>query len=249
MGRRLEHESPLSGFDLVVGDTVSSVASAKISSTQTGYQPLTMVFSEMKTAQSLGFLIRQLRPATRSTPKRNTLFHHHSRHVALPQHSKLLPAASTSYCLSTPYSTISRTEGSLPTKQTPPGTSFTTNKYLADVAPPSSQGEPAIIERHVTKAFAAKFDIQRPSYQIHFTCRPCGFRSAHEISKHGYHSGSILVTCPECRNRHIICDHLKVCMSFRLFFFGARVLYLRKIFIKRNEITENLLTIAITDVL
>ena len=54
---------------------------------------------------------------------------------------------------------------------------------------------------------------QVPSYQLTFTCKPCGHRSTHNISKRGYHKGSVLVTCPQCSNRHVMSDHLKV--SFR----------------------------------
>ncbi len=51
----------------------------------------------------------------------------------------------------------------------------------------------------------------QPEYQLTFTCTPCGTRSTHRISKQGYHHGSVLITCPECRNRHVISDHLQVC--------------------------------------
>ncbi|KAM7217363.1 DNL zinc finger domain containing protein [Rhypophila decipiens] len=50
----------------------------------------------------------------------------------------------------------------------------------------------------------------RPSYELRFTCKPCGHRSSHVISKQGYHHGSVLISCPSCRNRHIISDHLKI---------------------------------------
>lgn len=43
-----------------------------------------------------------------------------------------------------------------------------------------------------------------------FTCRKCLERSSHKISKQGYHHGTILITCPGCKNRHLISDHLKV---------------------------------------
>lgn len=47
-------------------------------------------------------------------------------------------------------------------------------------------------------------------YQLSFTCKPCSNRSQHSISKQGYHKGSILITCPSCRNRHVISDHLNI---------------------------------------
>jgi hypothetical protein len=50
----------------------------------------------------------------------------------------------------------------------------------------------------------------KPAYDITFTCKPCSTRSTHRISKQAYHYGSVLITCPECKNRHVISDHLKV---------------------------------------
>ncbi|OAA66995.1 Mitochondrial import protein TIM15 [Niveomyces insectorum RCEF 264] len=49
-----------------------------------------------------------------------------------------------------------------------------------------------------------------PHYELTFTCVPCGARSAHNVSKQGYHHGSVLITCPSCRNRHVISDHLGI---------------------------------------
>ena len=48
------------------------------------------------------------------------------------------------------------------------------------------------------------------AYYLRFTCRPCATQSSHNISKQGYHHGSVLVTCPECKNRHVISDHLNI---------------------------------------
>ncbi|KAJ8064257.1 hypothetical protein OCU04_006603 [Sclerotinia nivalis] len=50
----------------------------------------------------------------------------------------------------------------------------------------------------------------QPSYDLTFTCTPCSARSTHRISKQGYHSGSVLITCPSCKNRHVISDHLGI---------------------------------------
>lgn len=49
-----------------------------------------------------------------------------------------------------------------------------------------------------------------PHYQMTFTCKPCRHRSAHRVSKHGYHSGTVLIQCPNCKVRHLISDHLQV---------------------------------------
>ncbi|KAI1134945.1 DNL zinc finger-domain-containing protein [Hypoxylon sp. FL0543] len=52
--------------------------------------------------------------------------------------------------------------------------------------------------------------LLEPHYELTFTCVPCSERSTHTISKQGYHKGSVLITCPSCRNRHIISDHLNI---------------------------------------
>jgi len=52
--------------------------------------------------------------------------------------------------------------------------------------------------------------FEKQAYEMTFTCKPCSTRSTHRISKQGYHFGSVLITCPECKNRHIISDHLGV---------------------------------------
>jgi mitochondrial protein import protein ZIM17 len=33
------------------------------------------------------------------------------------------------------------------------------------------------------------------------------------MSKHGYHKGTVLITCPSCKARHVISDHLGVFMD------------------------------------
>lgn len=49
-----------------------------------------------------------------------------------------------------------------------------------------------------------------PHYQLSFTCKPCTERSSHRISKQGFHSGTVLISCPGCKARHLIADHLKI---------------------------------------
>ena len=49
-----------------------------------------------------------------------------------------------------------------------------------------------------------------PAYELTFTCKPCLYRSSHKVTKHGYHKGTVLITCPSCKARHVIADHLKV---------------------------------------
>ncbi|KAH6610550.1 zinc finger protein [Trichoderma cornu-damae] len=71
------------------------------------------------------------------------------------------------------------------------------------------QGEPATKD-----APSSEGDRPEPKgpafYQLSFTCVPCGHRSHHNVSKQGYHHGSTLITCPSCRNRHVISDHLNI---------------------------------------
>ncbi|KAF2457535.1 DNL zinc finger-domain-containing protein, partial [Lineolata rhizophorae] len=49
-----------------------------------------------------------------------------------------------------------------------------------------------------------------PSYQLTFTCKKCATRSSHRITKQGYHGGTVLISCPGCKARHLISDHLKI---------------------------------------
>lgn len=83
-----------------------------------------------------------------------------------------------------------------PTTTTTPATSLARRTYSIPSAP-----SPDLPPPNTPK---------KPSYELTFTCNPCGARSAHTISKQGYHHGSILISCPECRNRHVISDHLKI---------------------------------------
>lgn len=52
--------------------------------------------------------------------------------------------------------------------------------------------------------------IDKPTYQLTFTCKACDDRSSHLVSKQAYHNGTVLVQCPSCKNRHLIADHLGI---------------------------------------
>lgn len=71
---------------------------------------------------------------------------------------------------------------------------------------------------------------KQPTYELTFTCVPCGARSAHNVSKQGYHHGSVLITCPSCRNRHVISDHLNI--------FGNRSLTVEDLMRERGRLVK-----------
>jgi protein import protein ZIM17 len=77
-------------------------------------------------------------------------------------------------------------------------------RFESTSAPPSQSGVS-------TNAPESRLDRENvPSYELTFTCNVCKTRSSHRLSKQGYHKGTILISCPDCKNRHLISDHLKV---------------------------------------
>ncbi|PVG04882.1 zf-DNL-domain-containing protein [Serendipita vermifera] len=63
--------------------------------------------------------------------------------------------------------------------------------------------------RQQTPVPDAQKDVDR-RLQMTFTCTApeCGHRSTHEFSAHAYQHGIVLLTCPGCKNRHLIADHI-----------------------------------------
>lgn len=86
-----------------------------------------------------------------------------------------------------------------------PTTTGTTSRRFAHTIPRPAAANASDAAPKV----AAQTDAP-PSYELTFTCIPCGERSAHRVSKQGYHHGSVLITCPSCRNRHVISDHMGI---------------------------------------
>ncbi|TGJ86710.1 hypothetical protein E0Z10_g2048 [Xylaria hypoxylon] len=69
-----------------------------------------------------------------------------------------------------------------------------------------------------------------PHYRLTFTCVPCTNRSTHIVSKQGYHKGSVLITCPSCRNRHVISDNLNI--------FGDRKITVEELLREKGQLVK-----------
>lgn len=86
----------------------------------------------------------------------------------------------------------------------PSARAFNTSRCLREVGKFAVPKPPTALPRKA---------ITKPTYELTFTCKPCSVRSTHEVSKQGYHHGSVLISCPGCKNRHVISDHLKVILT------------------------------------
>lgn len=111
--------------------------------------------------------------------------------------------------LSTPRQSYQITSRQIPSFR-PTLQPFSTSFRPLDKKTPSASARPLLEYPDPATQPESEPRPEVPSYELTFTCVPCSIRSSHKITKQGYHYGSVLITCPECRNRHIISDHLKV---------------------------------------
>ncbi|KAM0332051.1 hypothetical protein ACHAQA_002320 [Verticillium albo-atrum] len=129
-------------------------------------------------------LLHSARPTARSSATAI------SRVIARPQQPRIASLLSQRFAHSIP--------------KPPPSTSSSVASS-PEATSPSSDSSSSTLE----KPPKSRVESQ-PHYRLSFTCTPCNTQSVHNISKQGYHHGSVLVTCPGCRNRHVISDHLKI---------------------------------------
>lgn len=57
------------------------------------------------------------------------------------------------------------------------------------------------------------------------------------MTKQGYHHGTVLITCPSCKNRHVISDHLKIFAD--LSFTVEDLMREKGELVKRGSISQN----------
>ncbi|OAX78213.1 hypothetical protein ACJ72_07481 [Emergomyces africanus] len=129
-------------------------------------------------------------------------------HTSLISHSTRIQSLNL-FRTSTPF-----TSARLSTCSNPPSLLFSQfcryNSTSTRAPSPLTDSQPATPE---DAAQNARRRAEERAFQITFTCKPCGHRSSHRISQHGYYKGTVLISCPGCKNRHVISDHLNIFMD------------------------------------
>ncbi|KAI1397380.1 DNL zinc finger domain-containing protein [Hypoxylon fuscum] len=106
-------------------------------------------------------------------------------------------------------------------------------RFAHSIPKPPSRPSSASVPSSLSSSSSTSKEKPRklePHYELTFTCVPCSGRSTHTISKQGYHKGSVLITCPSCRNRHIISDHLNI--------FGDRKITVEDLMRERGQLVK-----------
>ena len=171
----------------------------------------------MKALQSLSLLIRQMRPSHSHSflPVPFLFYHPPVTPLSVSRSNRILHPPQTRYN-STKTSSEEAPQNNTSTRSAEDTSTSEVPKPFAAIKPGDDSPllpHEALDRRHPTPPQPkGRFLLSKtePGYHLVFTCKPCRVRSEHQISKQGYHNGTVLITCPGCKNRHVISDHLKV---------------------------------------
>lgn len=165
----------------------------------------------MKALQPLNFLIRHLQPSSpRSSlpPPFPFYFARATRLSVTPSNRVFRPRQAQFHSTATSSKEAFQNNASTQNAKSTSTSTVSSPFYAVKPGDGFSSGSPK--DSHDTSFDPALKDLRRCYYNLTFTCKPCDHRSTHDISKQGYHDGTVLITCPNCKNRHVISDHLKV---------------------------------------
>lgn len=90
----------------------------------------------------------------------------------------------------------------LPRNENAANSNFCENSDLSH--PSSSQNSEKkgiIISEHAS-------GIVSPKFQIQYTCKICGYRNSHAVTRVAYRNGVVIAMCKGCHTKHWIADHL-----------------------------------------
>ncbi|MCJ1468846.1 hypothetical protein MMC07_007476, partial [Pseudocyphellaria aurata] len=173
----------------------------------------------MRAFQPLSSLIRhlppfQFRPSRPSFPLPYLIYRANATRLFVTQANRVLHPSQARNT-----STATALEGSLNNdKSTLNPEDTSTSKVIKAALPLESEDDSSLLTPEASDSrqpksphpnFEFRDPKRQPAYKLIFTCKPCGLRSYHHISKQAYHNGTVLITCPDCKNRHVISDHLK----------------------------------------